>query len=522
MEKLKEEITSVVKIYESRDFDKAKAACKKLIENNPKVAFLYNLLGLILVEEKKIDEAISSFKEGLKIDPNYAMIYNNMGLLFVNEKTIRNKIKAETYYKKAISLDKNIAEPHNNLGSLYNSLEKYNEAIKSYKKAIEINSKFSYSYYNLGSLYITTGQFNDAKINLKEAIKLNPNFYEAHRALSRITKYTSDEEHFNILKNLYKNFKSNNLEHKINLSFSLGKAYEDLEDFDKSFDHYQEANKLFKNKIKFSLKEEKLKFQEIKDTYNLKLLDKFKNSGYQESSPIFIVGMPRSGTTLVEQILSSHAKVFGADEVEFIPELIKKNFGNHNIRLFFEGIMNFKKENLKNIGLDYTKKMNQISQNKEFATDKLPINFLYIGLIKMILPNSKIIHCQRNPKDNILSIFKNHFPSQKLNFAYDLKDIVEYYNLYAALMNYWNSLFTNFIFNIEYEKLILNTKDEVTKLLKFCNLEWSEDCLNFHNNKRPIKTASNSQARSKIYNKSIDSWKRYEKYLKDHFSNIKV
>ena len=520
MEKLKEEITSVVKIYESRDFDKAKAACKKLIENNPKVAFLYNLLGLILVEEKKIDEAISSFKEGLKIDPNYAMIYNNMGLLFVNEKTIRNKIKAETYYKKAISLDKNIAEPHNNLGSLYNSLEKYNEAIKSYKKAIEINSKFSYSYYNLGSLYITTGQFNDAKINLKEAIKLNPNFYEAHRALSRITKYTSDEEHFNILKNLYKNFKSNNLEHKINLSFSLGKAYEDLEDFDKSFDHYQEANKLFKNKIKFSLKEEKLKFQEIKDTYNLKLLDKFKNSGYQESSPIFIVGMPRSGTTLVEQILSSHSEVFGAGERIIIVKLLQKYFGEKNLSLFFEDDKNFNKDLFSIIGKEYVSAIKNISDNSSRFTDKLPENFFWIGLIKLILPNAKILHCSRDPRDNCFSLFKNYFPNNSLDYSYNLHNVVEYYNLYYDLMNYWKNLFPKFIFEVKYENLVSNTEKEIRSMLNFCDLQWDNKCLDFYKNKRAVKTASDVQARNKIYSSSINLWKKYENFFKLYFDKL--
>ena len=164
--------------------------------------------------------------------------------------------------------------------------------------------------------------------------------------------------------------------------------------------------------------------------------------------------------------------------------------------------------------------MKKISDNSEKLTDKLPRNFLSVGLIKLILPKSKIIHCYRDPKDNCLSIFKNHFPAGRINYGYDLDEIVKYYNLYHDLMNYWNNLFPNFIFNIKYENLIYHTKIEIKNLLRFCDLNWSDDCLNFHMNKKPIKTASDIQARSKIYTSSIDSWKKYEKYLNEYFQKL--
>ncbi len=230
--------------------------------------------------------------------------------------------------------------------------------------------------------------------------------------------------------------------------------------------------------------------------------------------------MPRSCTTLVEQILSSHSEVYGAEEVEFIPSLLKKNFGDKNPRLFFEGIINFDKDNLKKIGEEYIVKMRSISNDAKKTTDKLPINFLYIGFIKLILPNSKIVHCHRNVKDNCFSIFKNQFGSGKIKFAYDMNEIVAYYNLYENLMKYWTKLLPSFLYDIKYEDLISNTKIEIQKLLKYCNLNWSDDCLNFHNNKRLIKSASDIQVRRKIYSSSIDSWKNYEKYLSEYFTKL--
>ena len=150
----------------------------------------------------------------------------------------------------------------------------------------------------------------------------------------------------------------------------------------------------------------------------------------------------------------------------------------------------------------------------------MPTNFLAIGFIKLILPKSKIIHCYRNPKDNCMSIYKNYFTSGKVNFSHNLNEIVEYYNLYKDLMKHWNDLLPSFIYNIKYENLITDSEIQIKKLIKFCDLKWSESCLDFHNNNRPIKTASRIQARSKIYNTSINSWKNYDKYLSEYFKKL--
>jgi len=520
MEKLKKDIQLVVDVYKSGDFYKAELLVKELIVANSKVVFLYNLLGLILVEQKKIDEAIKCYEDGIKIDPNFSMIYNNLGLLYFRHKEDPGFKKAENYYKKAISLDKKLSEAHNNLGSLYRNLNKFHEAIDCYKNAININPKFSFAHHNLGAAYVSLGMFDDARDHFKEAIKLNPNFVDTHRMFSRIIKYSDKNEHLDQLEKLYNKIDEKDLRSKVEIGFSLGKAYEDMNDFDKSFSYYNEANSLHRKSIKYSFKDEKDYFNQIKDTYTSKLYNKYINSGYFESSPIFIIGMPRSGTTLVEQILSSHKEVYGADEVEYIYEIIRKNFSDKNPRLFFDEIVKFDKENLKRYGEEYTKKMNNISNSSPRTTDKFPANFLNVGFIKLILPKSKVIHCQRNPEDNCFSIFKNHFGSGKITFAYNLEETVQYYNLYNDLMKYWINLLPNFVYNIKYENLISNTKSEVEKLLKYCDLEWSDSCLNFHKNKRPIKTASDTQVRRKIYKSSMDSWKNYEKYFAKYFKEL--
>jgi tetratricopeptide (TPR) repeat protein len=521
MQNLKEKIQYIVEVFKKGNLIEAEEASKELIRTNPNIGFLYNLLGLIFAQQNKIDLAIETYEKGIKNDPNFALLYNNLGLVYFNNKNSVNIKKAEELYKKSITIDINNPEPHNNLGTLFSSRSQYEKAESCYKKAISIKP-LAISYYNLGSLYITTGNFSEAKKNLLESIKLNPKFVRAHRSLSRITNYKKDTSHLKLLETINNKLDKNDEDSKVDMSFALGKAYEDIENFSKSFNFYQEANSLYKKKIKFILNDEKKKFNEIKNTFNISIFDKYKKFGNKKDEPIFIVGMPRSGTTLIEQIISSHPDVFGCDETETIPYLATKYFKNNNMKLFFENIVEFTPKTLKKIGDEYVLKMQEFSNNSKRTTDKLPINFLSIGFIKLILPNAKIIHCQRDPKDNVLSIFKNHFPGQRVNFAYDLSDIVEYYNLYKNLMNFWNKNLNKFIYNVKYENLILNSEGEIKRLLKYCNLEWSDKCLSFYNNKRPVKTASDYQSRNKIYSSSIGSWKNFDKFLAKSFVNLET
>jgi len=526
MQNLKEKILEAVNIYKSGDLIRAEKFGRNLINSNPKVAFLYNYLGIVLAAQNKIHEAIKYYEDGIKVDPKFAMIYNNLGLIYFNLKSITiNQInyikKAEGLYKKSIEVEKKNPEPFTNLGTLYNFINQNEDSIKYHKSAIDVNPKFYHAYLNLANVYVAIGNFPEAKKTLNEAIKIDINFIHAHRLLSRIIKYTKSEPHLTQLISLYKKTNDKKNDEKMYLSYALGKAYEDIGNYEESFSYYKEANFLNGKKANFSIKKERDKFIEIKKTFNKKLFNQFTDCGSSDSSMIFILGMPRSGTTLVEQILASHTDVFGADEVEFIPDLVRKYFGENNINLFLQGVLDFKSKDLKKMGDEYVSTMKHLSNNFKRSTDKFPANFLSIGLIKLILPHSKIIHCHRNPEDNIFSIFKNYFPGGKINYSHGLKETVEYYKLYYDLMKHWNEVLPNFIHNIKYEDLIHNTKNKVNDLLNFCNLGWEDKCLEFYNTKRPIKTASDTQVRNKIYNSSINSWKNYEKYLIKNYDLLK-
>ncbi len=517
MENLKIKIQLVVDLYRLRDFVKAEGICNQLISENPKNVFLYNLLGLILVGQDKIDDALNCYQKGIDLDQNNAMIYNNIALLYTNNK-FDNK-KAEYFYNKSIKANPINPEAYNNLGTLYKSVDRFEEAINCFKKAIDNNSKFVQAYHNLGNIYITVGKISEAKKTLFEAISVDPYYTNSHRTLSRLVKYNKEDDHFKKLKKI-NNEKNIKISDKINIAFALGKAYEDMNDYKNSFKMYQEANTLHDERIKYSIVRDKNRFKNIKNIFHKELFEKFRNTGFLNSSPIFILGMPRSGTSLVEQILSSHSEVFGAGERIIIVKLLQKYFGEKNLSLFFEDDKNFNKDLFSIIGKEYVSAIKNISDNSARFTDKLPENFFWIGLIKLILPNAKILHCSRDPRDNCFSLFKNYFPNNSLDYSYNLHNVVEYYNLYYDLMNYWKNLFPKFIFEVKYENLVSNTEKEIRSMLNFCDLQWDNKCLDFYKNKRAVKTASDVQARNKIYSSSINLWKKYENFFKLYFDKL--
>ena len=588
MDNLQKKIQSVLQLFNQRQFNKAEELTKKLILENSKESFLFNILGICMASQDKTQESIKQFKEAInlkpdffeahfnlgnaltnlgepnkaiicykeaiKIKPDYSDAFNNLANVLIElEKTkeaiqylnqaikikpdlamayynlgrcykkLNQNEEAIKNYKESIKIQPNLAMSYNNIGVIFKSIGKIEEAIRYYKKASELKPDFSEAFNNLGGTLMGLGKFDDAINYINKAISINPNLMEAHRHLSLIIKYNINHPHLNLMK---KEINKKNItdEQKIHLSFAIGKALEDSHDYKNAFKHLYNANKLKRRSINYSIDDEKKNNLALQKIFSKKLFDKLKRKdyGYKEKVPIFIVGMPRSGSTLVEQILSSHSKVFGTGEVEILDHLIKKYFNIQKEIIFQEDPFNIDKSLFNKIGEEYIITIKKFSNLAEKITDKNLLNFRWIGLIKIILPNAKIIHCERNPKDNCLSIFKNFFARNTVDYSYDLVELAEYFNLYSNLMKHWNILLPDFIYNISYDKLINGQKFETEKLLNFCNLKWEDDCLNFHKNKRFIGTASVTQSRQPIYKHSLESWKRYKNELKPLIETLKI
>ena len=511
---LKLKIERLVNHLQSGNYGLVIRESKILLKKIPNNTYLYNMIGTCYQHLNDLETAKKYFIHILHIDNKNTAALNNLGNVYKN---LKNFELAEKTFKEALNLNPNFINAIVNLGSVNFELNKYKDAIMLYNKAININNNVPMAHYNLGLVYQSLGQFEKSKFHFEELLKNNPTMTAADKIMSRFTKYTFENEHIKSMVNKLDELKLTDIE-KINLFFALGKAHEDLKDYKKSF-YYLNKGNISKKKIsKYNIEKDIHFFQTLKEFFANINFQKGNHKASQKKI-LFIVGMPRSGTSLVEQILSSHSQIYGAGELSYLDDIVQKEFFDKST------ISTAKLEQLKNpdfldkIASQYNCSINTYKSQENLITDKAPLNFRYIGLIKLIFPNSKIIHCSRSPKDNCLSLYKNLF-DENLNFSYDQDDLSKFYKEYNDLMIFWNKSIPQFIHNIKYEHLISNAEGEITNLLNFCGLEWEKDCLQFYKNKRAIKTVSSAQVRKSFYNSSVDSYKNYERFLNDLNSSL--
>lgn len=535
------QINKIVELYQKGQLEEAKNAVSRLIKTNSNIALLHNLLGAINNNLNDFKSSKLSFKKAIKIDPNYADAFSNLGTVLIElnelEDAHKNLLKAiqlnpkqiEAYislgklcrkfmyfdqevehYHKALEIDPNSIIINSNLASVYRVQGNIIEAKKILKKIINFNPNAYMAYNSLGSISIENGDKDNAISYFKKAIEINPKYADGYRKLSNNTKLKKDDQLITKMENIY-NDKDTDNENKILISFALGKAFSDIKNYKLAFRYYEIGNQMRKNLLGYESKKDKNKFQFIKTTFNndFKNSVKKKNSGFLKI-PIFILGMPRSGTTLTEQIISSHSRVYGGGELSFVSQSL--------IELDWERNIANQKFN-EDFGSLYLNKLSLIKTSKTLITDKMPNNFCWTGLILESMPDVKIVHTKRNAQATMWSIFKHYFSSEGNHWAYDINDIYKYYIMYEDLMEFWHKKYPKKIYILDYEKLTTNQEKISRELINFIGLDWEDQCLEFHQTKRTVRTASASQVRQKMYQGSSDEWMKYQNFLPDYFKS---
>lgn len=424
-----------------------------------------------------------------------------------------------------------ISEIFLNTGKIFQKLGKYDLAILYLHKSKNLNNNDFRIHLNLGLVYQKKGHIEKAKDFFCTSFKLNDYCVEGHRQYSLSHKYTNEkDEHLLKMLELAKLFDKNLISEneKSQILFSIGKAYEDIKNYKKAFNFFQDANFLRRKNIKFNSNFIASQFKTMKNILRIcknQKLPQIKN--LSEKKIIFIVGMPRSGTTLLEQVISSHSKIVSLGETLNFPKAIKKFFPESDLINFEKSFHNLSNDTITKfisyINEIYTINKKNINKGKKdyiAVTDKLPFNFIFIGLINFFIPSAKIINILRSPPDNCLSIFKNYFQGNQLGFAYDQKELSEYYINYKDLINFYRENHLNFI-NVHYESLIKNLEKESRKIFEYLEIDFEKACLQFYNNKNIVSSLSINQVRKKTYTSSINSWKHYEEYISGDIKNLK-
>ena len=463
-----------------------------------KTAYLFYVYGNIQSKLKNHHKASDAFEKALSLEPNFSEAYNNLA----NAKKLVNDINgAISNYQKAIEKKKDNLTAYFNLAVLYKENRKYFESKEIYEKILELDKKNLAAIHDIGTIESILGNFDHARKYFINAVKQNNKNFKSYRNYIEITKINKENLIFNKLKNI--SFENETDESKIDIFYSLSKAYFDQEEIKVAFHYLEKAKKIKQKFSKFSIKREKKRFENLKKYFNDFNNIKIKHTEKLKNIPIFVLGMPRSGTTLIEQILSTNSKIHGAGELYFLPKIIEQTYIKGNMS--YESII-FK------IRSYYAKEINKIS-NKEFIVDKLPLNFRWIGFIIKAFPEAKIIHLKRNAMAVCWSNYKINFRDTGMEFTLTQKDVANYYSLYNDLMMYWENKFLKNIIHIEYEDFVKDYENNSKKIFKNLNLDCENSFKSYNKINRPVETASLYQVRGKIIKNSSDQWKKYRVYL---------
>lgn len=505
-----EKIKILLNYFNNEKYTDTISRCKKLLKKLPLYEpFLLNIIGLSHQRLNDIEAAKSYFLKIINKYPEYLQAKLNYSIILKSE----NKVKeAELLLMKIIDQEPNYVHAINNLANLKKDKRDYKSAAHLYKKALSVDKNIPIIHFNLAVCFANLREKKEALFHANEVIRLEPKLTNADKLISDLINYKDDKtNHIEIME---KKLDSGvlNEEQKIILYYALGKAYEDKNIYEESFKFYKLANTKARLEIKYDFNEEEKFFELIKDIFNKKnssLFNSIKTSK-QDKKIIFICGMPRSGTTLLEQIVSSHKDVMSLGETDYLLEITEKIFNHKDLEIIKKKLFE-KKDNFYN---EYLALLSEIQNKKNVFSDKSLFNYKLIGLIQACFHNAKIIVLKRKYEDNFLSIYKNYLPNKKLNWSFDENEIYKNYKLFHEYLKFWKMTFPKSFIEVNYEDLVNNNKETTKSILKYCKLEWDENCLKYYEqNQSPIATASFNQANKPIYKSSINSFKNFSKFF---------
>lgn len=535
-------------LHQSGHLRNAEAAYRKIIAKNPRHVDANNLLGLLCIQTQRFGLAIQWIESALQEKPDDTQAHYNLGIAL---KEVNRLDDAAAHFQQCVDLDSSNVEAYNALGNILRIQDQHDRAVTCFEKALAIqpahaDSRRSFSlvsndlgvlanrlghsheaidhfrratnladsnseaHINLGITLEQTGNLDQAAASFKNAIVASPNLAQAHYHLAHLRNHRSTTEEIVAMRSLFAEASTSEAQ-QIFLAYGLGEAHHKLENYDKAFASFALGHRLKNNTTSFDLADQIRFFELLIGVFDRDFFDEHQQSGCEDETPIFVLGMPRSGTSLTEQIIASHSSVFGAGEQSYLPELVRES-ALAAANPFPKSLSALSHEAFQHFGEAYIEKLRRHSQQAVRISDTTPMNFLYVGLIAIALPNARIIHCVRSPMDTCLSIFM-HPLSTPHSYAHELENLGAYYKLYQRLMAHWHNMLPGRIHDVMYEQMVADSDTEIRALLAHCNLPFEKACLNFHETDRTIRTPSAGQVRQPIYDNSVRRWKKYEKHL---------
>ncbi|MEC7701501.1 MAG: tetratricopeptide repeat protein [Pseudomonadota bacterium] len=494
-------------LIELGEFQHAHYAAQRAVQINPDSAEAHMQLADVLYLSDRFDDGYAALKQALSLAPDDFRTYSKLASVYDRLNETQLAIEA---LDKAIELapDKHILRTHK--ATILHVANEIDEAFKTIDQAIELAPENILNYISKAEIFIAVNKLDDARATLQKALDINPDNPMAYNTLSGLVKIESeDDEIFQKMLSAQDEIENMGMMAKATLHYGIASTYEKLKNYEKAFEHYKIAGECKRKMTPFNSAAATQRIEGVKSNFNVRTLEAFKGYGSESDSPIFIVGMPRSGTTLTEQIISSHPDVYGAGELSDLGRAQKK-------------VGTLTTETAKEMGDLYVElsRARQVGGEFKHVSDKMPSNYMNIGLIASILPNAKIIHCMRDPIDTCLSCYKQNFYTGQ-SWSYDLEELADEYQRYLDLMAYWDKVLPGKIFHISYEDTVNDVETQARKLIDYIGLEWNDACATPHKKERAVLTASKMQVTKPVYTSSVQKWKRFEEHLQPLVRRLK-
>jgi tetratricopeptide (TPR) repeat protein len=503
------ELLDAMKLQREKKYNQAEVIYRDILRRDPTNVNATRLLGVTALELGQYRLATRLLRNAIKLRPEFFGARLDLARAYIEKDDLN---EGEETLAEAIKLEPRLPYPRMLLGNLLSKAGHYELAVTAFEAALALDPQQGGSLSGMGHALKTIGRQDDAIAAYRECIRLYPSAGETYWSLANLKTFRFTDEDIENMKKFVDVEKLPD-ETRVNFNFALGKAYEDRGDFDRGFSYYETGNRIRRETERYDPVSTEVIHDRIIETISPELLKKHENSGNPDPAPIFIVGLPRSGSTLIEQILASHEQVEGTHELPDLPRTIMEiNKQRPHGETYPEALSYFSAEELHQLGSQYLDSTLRHRTGLPFFTDKMPNNFPSIGHIQLILPNAKIVNARRHPLDSCVGSFKQLFFKGQA-FTYDLVEIGEYYLEYQRIMDHWHQLLPGKILDIQYEEMVMDQEVQTRRLIDFCGLPWDDGCLRFYETDRAVNTASSEQVRQPIYSKSLNSWRRFEKEL---------
>jgi tetratricopeptide (TPR) repeat protein len=500
--------------------EEAETVYRKALELAPHNPDTLDNLALAVKDLDRLDEAADLLRRALVIEQNSDTIHLHHGTVLLDQNKVEEAVAAAG---RALALNPGNHDTVNLLGRIAFERGDLDGALANYRRALSLKPDLADAYNNMGNVLKELGRLHEAEAAYLEALRLDPDVAGVYVNLADSRKFAPGDPHLAAMEALAENSDGLSKTDRMQLDFALGKAYADLKDYPRSFRHLHAGNAAKRATIAYDEDATLALFDDIERVFTPGLIKAKSGGGDPSAAPILVVGMPRSGTTLIEQIIASHPHVYGAGELQELNDVVLTVRGTDGKAFRYPDFVPALDANgVAQIGARYVAELRALVARHGSAddiermtriTDKMPSNYYFLGLVHLALPNAKIIHSMRDPVDTCVSCFSKLFSAEQ-NHTYDLAELGRYYARYQRLMAHWRRVLPPGSFlDVRYEDVVADLEGQARRIVAYCGLPWDERCLSFHQTERPVRTASATQVRQPIYRSAVGRWRVYENEL---------